>query len=191
MGKVVRMSETKKNENVEEILEEVVEDTENVSSDQESSEKVVEPTQEDEVTALKAEVEKLKNEYIKVFADTENLKKRLQREHEQSTKYRIQSFALNILPTIDNLERALQQKTDDEAYREGVVMIYDQLMASLKAEGVEAIEALNKPFDPNIHQAMMMESVEGVEPNTVVEEYQKGYMLKDRILRASLVKVSE
>lgn len=191
MGKVVRMSETKKNENVEEILEEVVEDTENVSSDQESSEKVVEPTQEDEVTALKAEVEKLKNEYIKVFADTENLKKRLQREHEQSTKYRIQSFALNILPTIDNLERALQQKTDDEAYREGVVMIYDQLMASLKAEGVEPIEAVNKPFDPNIHQAMMMESVEGVEPNTVIEEYQKGYMLKDRILRASLVKVSE
>ena len=70
-------------------------------------------------------------------------------------------------------------------------MIYDQLMASLLAEGVEPIEALNQPFDPNIHQAMMMEEVEGVEPNTVVMELQKGYMLKDRILRASLVKVSQ
>ncbi|WP_159648596.1 nucleotide exchange factor GrpE [Erysipelothrix aquatica] len=150
-----------------------------------------EPTLEEINEALLLEIETLKNDYLKTFADTENLKKRLQREHEQTRKYRIQSFALSVLPVIDNLERALSQDTSDEAFREGVKMIYDQLMASLQAEGVEPIEALNQPFDPNIHQAMMMEEVEGVEPNTVVMELQKGYMLKDRILRASLVKVSQ
>ena len=185
MGKVVQMNETKNETTNEENLE-----TEAVVAEK-VEEATEEPTLEEINEALLLEIETLKNDYLKTFADTENLKKRLQREHEQTRKYRIQSFALSVLPVIDNLERALRQDTSDEAFREGVKMIYDQLMASLLAEGVEPIEALNQPFDPNIHQAMMMEEVEGVEPNTVVMELQKGYMLKDRILRASLVKVSQ
>ncbi len=141
--------------------------------------------------ALLQEVEALKTEYLKAYADTENIKKRLQREQDQSLKYRIQSFASSILPVIDNLERALKNESSDAPLQEGVQMVYDQLMASLKAEGVEPIDALNKTFDPNIHQAMITEEVEGIEPNIVVEEFQKGYLLKDRILRASLVKVSQ
>ena len=70
-------------------------------------------------------------------------------------------------------------------------MIYQQLIHALKNEGVEVIDALNKPFDPNFHHAIMQEAVEGVESNMVVEVLQKGYVLKDRILRAALVKVSE
>lgn len=190
MGKVVRMSDKKINDN-EELEEVVVEEVLDENCEPEVETEDSQDSLEQENKKLKEEIETLKNDYLKAFADTENLKKRLQREHEQTRKYRIQSFALSILPVIDNLERALSQETSDEAFREGVQMIYDQLMDSLKSEGVTPIEALNQEFDPNIHQAMMMEEIEGVEPNIVVQELQKGYMLKDRILRASLVKVSQ
>lgn len=190
MGKVVRMSDKKINDN-EELEEVVVEEILDENCEAEVETEDSQDSLEQENIKLKEEIETLKNDYLKAFADTENLKKRLQREHEQTRKYRIQSFALSILPVIDNLERALSQETSDEAFREGVQMIYDQLMDSLKSEGVTPIEALNQEFDPNIHQAMMMEEIEGVEPNIVVQELQKGYMLKDRILRASLVKVSQ
>lgn len=141
---------------------------------------------------LKAEVKKLQNDYYMAYADAENIRKRQQRDFELSMKYRIQSFAESILPAIDNLERALTDTSEGtESYREGVEMIYQQILNALKQEGVVPIKAVNEPFDPNIHQALMMESVEGVEPNIVVEELQKGYMIKDRVLRASLVKVSQ
>lgn len=190
------MSKTNKtaeefNEEVQ--LEQEVEATDSEELETSNSENEASETDEaiDENEALRKEIETLKNDYFKMLADTENLKKRLQREHDQLRKYRIQGFAADVLPVLDNLERALKQETTDEALREGVQMIYDQLMASLKVEGVEPINALNQPFDPNIHQAMMTEEKEGVESNIVIEEFQKGYMLKDRILRASLVKVSQ
>lgn len=142
---------------------------------------------------LKAEVERLKNEYAKAYADTENMRKRLQAEFDQAKKYRIQSFALDVLPVIDNLERALQTPPTEETegYRKGVEMIYNQLLEALRKEGVEEIEANGLPFDANFHQALMAEHVEGIEPGMVVEVLQKGYKLKDRILRASMVKVSD
>ncbi len=142
---------------------------------------------------LVEEVNRLKNEYAKAYADTENLKKRLSAEAESTRKYRIQSFATEILPVIDNLERALSVEAPEDAkgFYDGVRMIYDQLVIALKNEGVNEIECLNKPFDPNFHQAIMMEKKEGVEPGMVIEVLQKGYVLKDRILRASMVKVSE
>lgn len=143
------------------------------------------------IEKLTLENQELKNQYFKAYADAENYKKRAQKELENSMKYRIQSFATQILPAIDNLERALNNDTTDQAFKEGVVMIYNQLLGALKEEGVSEIEALNKPFDHNVHNALMSEKIEGVEPNQVVEVLQKGYMLKDRILRAALVKVSE
>ena len=145
------------------------------------------------IMELEEENGKLKNEYLKAHADMENTRKRLSHEAEQIRKYRIQSFALDILPVIDNLERALAiaPTEETESYRKGVEMIYQQLLHALEKEGVTEVEALNKEFDPNYHQALMMEQVEGVEPNIVTEVLQKGYMLKDRILRAAMVKVSE
>ena len=181
MGKVAMMAKKNKQEEVVEV--EVVEEEETPLTEIELLNQ--------EIEQLKSEVETLKNDYLKAYADTENTKKRLVRENDVSRKYRAQSFAFSILPVIDNLERALNTETTDESLKEGVQMIYDQLMASLKDEGVVPIEALNQPFDPNVHSAMMTEVIEGVEPNIVVLELQKGYMIKDRILRASLVKVSE
>lgn len=183
-----------KNTEVEETVEEIVEE---VVEEKVKNKKM---KKKDELTMLREENEglkmiadKLKNDYFKAYADAENTRKRLERDYELSMKYRIQSFAGSILPALDNLERALNQETNDEtiSFREGVQMIYDQILASLEAEGVTPIDALNKEFDPNIHQALLVEEVEGVEPNIIVEELQKGYMIKDRVLRASLVKVSQ
>lgn len=149
---------------------------------------------EEEIIQLKEELATSKNAYFKAFADTENLKKRLHAEAENTRKYRIQSFASEILPVLDNLERALQVNSENEAvtnYVKGFEMIYTQLVAILEKEGVKEIDALNKPFDPNFQQALMQEAKEGVESGIVLEVLQKGYMLKDRVLRAALVKVSE
>lgn len=154
----------------------------------------------DPIQALEARIKELedevavtKNAYFKAYADTENLKKRLQQESDNVRKYRVQAFATEILPVIDNLERALGTPTDDDNIKNflvGFQMIYDQLLTALKNEGVQEIESLNQAFNPNLHQALMSEAVEGVEPNTVVEVFQKGYQLKDRVLRCALVKVS-
>ena len=146
-----------------------------------------------EVDELKKQIDNLKNDYARAYADTENLKKRLNAEAEQIRKYRIQSFAKEILPVIDNLERALQTEVNeaDEGFKKGVEMTYNQLIAALKNEGVEVIDCLNKPFDPNFHQAIMQEKKEGIESGIVIEVLQKGYVLKDRILRPAMVKVSE
>lgn len=146
----------------------------------------------EKIAELEASNLKLKNDYLKAYADTENMKKRLQSEFELSKKYRIQSFALDILPVLDNLERALAAPSDEEnSYRKGVEMIYAQLVHALNKEGVEEVEAEGKEFDANFHQAIMTEAVEGVESNQVLEVFQKGYKLKDRLLRAAMVKVSE
>ena len=165
------------------------------------NEETVETVEVDEVAELTAQVEELKkelanakNDYYKAYADAENRKKRLQQDYEMNMKYRIQSFALDILPAIDNFERALETPTADEAlknYQVGYKMIYEQIMNALKKEGVEAIEAMDKPFDPNFHHAIMMEKVEGVDSDMVIQELQKGYKLKDRVIRPSMVKVSE
>lgn len=162
-----------------------------VEEAKESEELSQEGILEEEIINLKKELEVFKGEALKARADSANFKKRLQRDHDLSQKYRIQSFALDILPVLDNLERAMAEETKDEALYEGVQMIYNQLKTSLESEGVKVIDALNKEFDPNLHLAVSTIKVDGVKENIVVEEYQKGYMIKDRILRPSTVIVSE
>lgn len=149
---------------------------------------------EAEIASLKEELAASKNAYFKAYADADNMKKRLQAEADNVRKYRIQSFAQEVLPVLDSLERALDVKVDDQNiknYVKGFEMIYTQLKSVLEKEGVSEIEALDKPFDPNFHNALMQEKKEGVESGMVIEVLQKGYMLKDRVLRATLVKVSE
>ena len=160
----------------------------------EASEETGEPDPADRIAELEGQVAKLKNAYAMAYADTENTRKRLTKEYESNMKYHIQSFALEILPVLDNCERALALKAEDsndENYRKGFEMVFRQLSQALKKEGVEEIEALDQEFDPNWMQAMMTEQVEGVEPGKVTAVLQKGYKLKDRLLRAAMVKVSE
>jgi len=171
------MTKTKKTHETEEVSETV------------SMEQFNQLQQENET--LKSELEKAKNDYFRAYADADNLKKRLQAQHDQLIKYRAQSFALDILPVIDNLQRALNGADESDPFIKGLMMVYSQLMEALKKEGVEEIQALDQTFDANRHHAIMSEQRDGIEPNLVLEVLQKGYVLKDRILRASLVKVSE
>lgn len=146
------------------------------------------------IEQLETEVNTWKTDYYKVFADMENLKRRLEKEHQNSMKFILQSFIESLLPVLDNFERSLNiPAPSDEvaAVLKGNQMIYDQLMNVLKKNGLEVIEAQGKEFDPNYHQAVMMVEDENYESNIVVEELQKGYMLKDRVIRASLVKVNQ
>jgi molecular chaperone GrpE len=148
---------------------------------------------EAQVKDLEGQVAKLKNAYAMAYADTENTRKRLNNEFDQHMKYHIQDFALSILPVVDNCERALALKPEDSAdenYRKAFEMVYKQMMAALKKEGVEVIDCKDKEFDPAWMQAVMSEHREGVEPNMVLEVLQNGYKLKDRLLRAAMVKVS-
>ena len=187
--KTEKMPEVHKIEDSEEIVEDLNEEEVSEKTPEENATE----TLKKEIETLKAEVDRLKNEYARAYADTENMQRRLQNEADLAKKYRIQSFALEVLPALDNLERALAQECAKEAegYRKGVEMIYSQLVKALKDEGVEEVDVLNKPFDANVCQAIMMEKKEGVESGIVTEVLQKGYMLKDRILRAAMVKVSE
>ena len=146
---------------------------------------------EDEITRLNEQVIALRNEYYKAFADADNTKKRLQQDFTTKSKYMMQNFATEMLSVIDNLERALASADNESAIYTGVNMVYQQLINALHKEGVEEIEALGLEFNPNYHHAIMSEVKEGIKPNMVIEVLQKGYKLKDRILRASLVKVSE
>ena len=184
--------EDKKTEEKE--LEEVkIEETSETEDPAEEEEIVEDINEVDEITKLNQQIDKLKNDYARAYADTENLKKRLNSEAEQMRKYRIQDFAKEILPVLDNLERALatEVSAEDEAFKKGIEMTYVQLTNALKKEGVEEIDCLNKKFDPNLAQAILQEKVEGSEPDTVIAILQKGYVLKDRILRPAMVKVSE
>lgn len=179
----------------EDIKEEVKKETSNqdIETEVEEEEIVEDINEESEVERLTKEIDRLKNDYARAYADTENLKKRLMAEAEATRKYRIQSFAKEVLPVIDNLERALASEVheSDESFKKGIQMTYDMLVNALKNEGVEEIDCLNKPFDPNLEQAIMQEKAEDVESGIVIEVLQKGYVLKDRILRPAMVKVSE
>lgn len=174
--------------------------SEKKDSEKKESEKPEAEKKEEELTVLKAriaeletQVGELKNAYAKAYADTENTRKRLDKEFAQHMKYHIQDFALEILPVIDNCERALAVKpkdTEDENYRHAFEMVFKQMMKTLEKEGVEVIACEGKEFDPNWMQAVMSEEKEGVKPNHVIAVLQKGYKLKDRLLRAAMVKVS-
>jgi molecular chaperone GrpE len=177
----------------EEAGEEVTEDA--ISEEPENSEpETSEPSSEEIIEDLKAQLEKAKNDFARAYADTENMKKRLQKEADNAKKYRFQQAGLELLPILDSMALALNVQTENEEvlnYVKGFEMIQSKLIQVLEREGVKEIDALNKPFDHNTMQALMQEEVEGVESGIVIEVLQKGYMLKDRILRPALVKVSE
>ncbi len=161
------------------------------SSDQEDE-------REQELTSkikeLEAQLEEKENRYLRLLADFDNFRRRTKVEREADEKYRAQHLITNLLPAIDNFERAMQIEPDNEqtkALLEGVGMVYRSIIEALKSEGAEQIEAVGNEFDPNLHQAVMQAEEDGTEENIILEEFQKGYVLKDRVIRPSMVKVSK
>jgi len=187
MNRGEKMAEEKKEE---EVVEETVDNQEETVETTDSKEESL----ESQMAKLQEEVNTWKTDYYKVFADMENLKRRLEKEHQNSLKFMMQSFIEELLPVVDNFERSLNVQNPSEevkTFLKGYQMIFDQLMNILQKNGVEVIEAQGKEFDPNFHQAVMTVKDDNFKTNMIVEELQKGYKLKDRVIRASLVKVSE
>ena len=158
------------------------------------SEEATEVEEVDELTLLKQQLEEEQDRTVRLRADFENYKRRVQKDKEADYKYRAQSLLNDLLPVLDNLERALAvEATSEEAISltKGVDMVYRSLVAAVEKEGLESVESEGKPFDPNLHHAVMQEKDESQDSGIVLQELQKGYKLKDRILRPAMVKVNE
>jgi molecular chaperone GrpE len=171
------------------------------SADEGPTQEELERSLEEELAALSdrlAEQERVATEnhdkFMRALADLENYRRRARQELEEVRLYGNETLISNLLGVMDNLERALQAAESSqnfEALRDGVSLTHKQLLESLGKSGLQPIEAVGKPFDPSLHEAIMqVEAGEGQEPNTVVEELRKGYTLHGRVLRASLVKVA-
>ncbi|MFT8320517.1 MAG: nucleotide exchange factor GrpE [Bacillus sp. (in: firmicutes)] len=177
----------------EEIVEEVLGEVETPSNEETNLEENLKAA-EAKIAELETKLENEENRYLRLQADFDNSRRRARLDLEAAQTYRAQSLAVDLLPAIDNFERALKMEATGEQSQSlytGVEMVYRGLLDALKKEGVEPIESVGKEFDPHLHQAVMQEEVEGTEPNIVVDEFQKGYMLKDRVIRPAMVKVSQ
>jgi molecular chaperone GrpE len=144
-----------------------------------------------------AEVQKERDEYrdllLRTRAEFDNYRKRVERERLELTETAAFDLLGNLLPVVDDLERALSAPADAssaEAYRRGVELIHRQLLELLRQHGVKPIEALGTDFDPRRHQAVSHEATPGRREGEVIEEYRRGYLLGNRLLRPSMVKVA-
>jgi molecular chaperone GrpE len=140
------------------------------------------------------EIKELHDRLLRLAADFENYKKRTAKEKEEWTKFANEDLIRAVLPFIDNLERAVnhaQKVSDTGVLIEGVRLTLQQLLQALNKLGLSTFESVGKPFDPTVHEAMLVVETDQHEPNQVVEEFQKGYLLNDRLLRPATVSVSK
>lgn len=175
-------------ENKEEIKEEIVEEPkkEKKSKKDDKKDKIIEN--------LQNEINLLKDKNIRVTAEMINTVRRKDEETSRIMKYANESLIMEILPVIDNFERALMQKSDNEEisnYLKGMSMIYESLNNILIKYEVKEIEALGSEFDPSIHQAVMQVEDKDKPSNIVIEVMQKGYTYKDKVIRPAMVKVNK
>jgi len=171
------------------VQEETAEEMENAVFEQEEGQDMAAELEE-----TKSKLQESEQKVLRLAADFENTKKRLERERDTSLKYAEENILKELLPGIDNIERAMDQAQETqsiESLLEGVVLTRDGLLATLEKFGVKAIESTGEVFDPNIHEAIAMEETDAMEPNMVLREFQKGYFHKDRLLRPSKVIVSK
>lgn len=148
---------------------------------------------EEEILILKNSIENLENKVKLAQAEVINYKRRKDEETSNMLKFANMDLILELLPVIDNFERALSMKTDTkdfDKYNEGYKLIYNHIVETLKKFGVEEIEAQDKEFDPNLHEAVMTGSDENIANDIILEVFNKGYTLKGRVIRPSKVKVN-
>ncbi len=138
----------------------------------------------------------LKDKYLRVNAEMQNMRRRMEEEKANLLKYEGEDLIKKLLPVVDNFERAINMddtNLEDEVskFLSGFKMIYGNLSDTLKNNEIIAMDVLNKPFDPNTMEAVLTEEVEGVEPNIVIDVLQKGYTYKGKVIRHAMVKVSK
>ncbi len=150
----------------------------------------------DEIERIKAEAEAARDRLLRAAAEYENFKKRAEREKEEAMKFIAESIVLDIIPIIDNLDRAIKSAKSDErknfdALLQGIEMIQKQMLSVLEKYGVGIIESEGQPFDPRIHEAILQVPSEEHPENTVVQEFERGYTLHDKVIRPAKVIVSK
>ncbi|MCR6106299.1 nucleotide exchange factor GrpE [Salipaludibacillus agaradhaerens] len=163
---------------------------EDIQSDEEEKR---ENDESDDMQELERKLADATNRMLRIQADYDNFRRRTKQEKESAAKYRSQSLAEKLLPALDNFERGMMitpQEEETKSLLQGMEMVYRQLKDALAEEGIEPIETVGKPFDPHYHQAVMQVETDEFESNVVVEEMQKGYQLKDKVIRPAMVKVN-
>ena len=190
--------ETNNTENNDEKNQEIKDESPDQNSTEEIEENIVDEDLQSEEDKLKEEVSKLKEEKIRVLAEMENLRKRLDREKIDSIKYGSANFARDLLSPGDNLERALSVINKEEEHSDsiknlikGLLMVKKEFTSTLEKNGITKIDSVDKKFDPNLHQAMMEVENDDLDEGIVVQEIQSGYMMHDRLLRPAMVGVSK
>lgn len=203
------MSEKEKNENLEELnpeektvdeKEEAFEKYENsiekedVEEEKEASEEVKEETPKEKIMKLELEIQEWKNSYTRKLAEFQNFSRRKEDEVSEMKKYASEGIIVKLLDNIDNLERAVvasEEIKNSDSLIEGVKMTLNNLKNLLIDEGVEEVEALGKEYNPYEHQAMMTETKEELDNDVIVQVFQKGYKLKGKVIRPSMVTVNK
>ena len=186
--------EVESTDNVELTEEKTVETVFDEGVAAEQAEDSVVDEKDQEIQLLKEKLEEADNRYLRLQADFDNFRRRSRLDLEAGQKYRAQKLITDLLPAIDNFERAMKIEADNEQTKtllQGMDMVYRSLLDALKIEGVEPIESVGKEFDPYQHQAVMQGEDENYGSNIVTDEFQKGYLLKDRVIRPAMVKVNQ
>lgn len=151
----------------------------------------------DPLAAAKAEVESYKDQLLRLAAEFENYKKRTQREYNQLVQYANEKLILELLPVVDDLERILKSPPDlseDEkvkSFVQAVEMIYQKMLQTLGRQGLKAMESIGQTFNVDLHDALMQTDAPGKETNTIIDEFEKGYWLHDKVLRHAKVIVAK
>lgn len=147
----------------------------------------------EELQRMNDDLRDMNDKYVRLYAEFENYRKRVNKDREELMKYGNENLLYELLPVIDNLELALQHASNDVSTGlvQGVEITLKELRKTLEKFGIAPIEALGRPFDPAVHHAMSQVERSDVDEMTVVEEYRKGYRLKDKVLRPSLVAVAK
>ncbi len=181
------MEENKKPDVEQEVTDQQAEETPVV-------EEGFELSAEAEVEKLKADLETATGNHMRLQAEFMNYKKRVEKEKADIYRFANEKIVRDLLDVLDNLDRALEsisgENTDHSNVLNGVEMIRKSFSDLLEKEGVKAIDAVGQPFDPNMHHAVMTEPKDDCDADVVIEEFQKGYKLNDRVVRPSMVKVS-
>ena len=163
-------------------------------TDEESIEETNETNLEEKITQLEQEVVEFKDKLLRKAAEFENYKRRTENDQLNLLTFAAESFIQKLLPVIDDFERSLghvEEAQDITAIKQGLKLIYDKLMKVLDEQGVKKIESVGNPFNVDYHEALMQRPDDSVEPHTVLDEMEKGYTYKDKVIRHAKVIVSE
>ena len=180
-----------------------IEESENKITDEKQDEKLESSETEEKseiekadekISELETQVKELEDKFLRKVAEFENYKRRVENDQFNLITYGAESFILKLLPVIDDFERSLQHidtANDSESIKKGIKLVYEKLLKVLDEQGVKKMESVGKPFNVDYHDALMQRKDENVEPHTVLEEIEPGYIYREKVIRHAKVIVSE